>query len=248
MADEGAPAWLERVAAQGASVASAAALADAAGVDIIVKTHDEAWVAECVNLEHQIFPRHEAMDIPHELRNTRAVTLLCATPRAGHDLSLGSSGSCVGYVLLQRFDGDVLDNGAAGSNPYAALRPQSCLLTKLAVAPRLQRRGIGKSLLAAAVGHARATRATTCTLHVDEDNAHARALYASFGFAPHGERLVDFYRSGRHALELVLDLQAAVAPGKAALSELGSLPELRRSMQEEVAGEGDVDELVEELE
>jgi ribosomal protein S18 acetylase RimI-like enzyme len=231
MGDVDTPAWLDRVAAQGASVASAAALADAAGVEIVVKTHDEAWVAECVSLEHQIFPRHEAMDIPHELRNTRAVTLLCASPRADHDASLGS---CVGYALLQRYDG-ASDGAAGGSNPFAALRPQSCLLTKLAVAPHLQRRGIGKALLAAAVGHARATRASNCTLHVDEDNARARALYASFGFAPHGERLVDFYRSGRHALELVLDLQAVAAPAKP-----------HRPMQEEVAGEGD--ELVEELE
>jgi ribosomal protein S18 acetylase RimI-like enzyme len=260
-AGSGAPAWLERLAVQGASVASAAALADAAGVEISVKTHDEEWVADCVTLEHQLFPRHEAMDIPHEIQHTHSVTLLCASLKAQPGTSVSSGSSCAGYALLQRFDPS---SAGSSNNAFAALRPRSCLLTKLAVAPGLQRRGIGKALLAAAVGHARIARASTCTLHVDEDNARARALYASFGFVQRGERLVDFYRTGRHALELVLDLEAADAsapaeasryydqqqrPSDPAVVQLGSSP--AESQQEALRGESggcEPYELVEELE
>lgn len=208
------PDWLQRITASGASVASAAALASAAGVEISPRTYDEGWVAQCVALEHRLFPKHEAMDIPYEVRQTRGVTLLCATPASSSSSAFTWSGpsvgstfqpgsSCVGYAVLQRFD----EASIGGSrNPYAALQPNSCLLSKLAVAPQLQRRGIGKALLAAAIGHARAMRAATCTLHVDEANTRARALYTSFGFRAQGDRLVDFYRPGRHAIEMMCDL------------------------------------------
>jgi ribosomal protein S18 acetylase RimI-like enzyme len=43
-------------------------------------------------------------------------------------------------------------------------------------------------------------------LHVDEANEAARALYASMGFTQNGDRIVDYYGSGRHALELELEL------------------------------------------
>ena len=202
--DEPPPPWLNRVTAAGGANAAAADFADTAGVSVAQKT-DEFWVAQCVALELAIFPAHEAMDIAHEIYRTRGVTLLCATPiQEWSGPQFGGTfgpGKCVGYAVLQRNDVSTL-----GNNAFASLEPPTVLISKLAVAPLFQRRGIGKSLLAAAVGRARAMRARACRLHVDEANTRARALYTSMGWAPVGERLVDFYRAGRHAILMELDL------------------------------------------
>ena len=52
---------------------------------------------------------------------------------------------------------------------------------------------------------AQQARAQVCTLHVDETNAAAIALYCSMGFAVSGRR-VDYYRMGRSALAMELAL------------------------------------------
>ena len=153
------------------------------------------------------------MDIAFELAQTRGTVLLCASPAvAWVGPAYGASvapGTAVGYAVLQQQDG-------GGTNPFAALEAPTCLVAKLAVAPSLQRRGIGRALLAAAIGHARATRASSCILHVDEANAPARALYASMGFAARGARLDDYYRPGRHALQMALDLDLVADPARRA--------------------------------
>ena len=46
-----------------------------------------------------------------------------------------------------------------------------------------------------------------CTLHVDEANGAARALYASEGFVATGRR-PDYYAVGRHAIAMQLELQS----------------------------------------
>ena len=79
------------------------------------------------------------------------------------------------------------------------------LISKLAVAPLLRRKGIGRALLSAAVCHAREGRAAACCLHVDEANAAARALYFAFGFRV-SERVEDMYSPGRHGLAMTLRL------------------------------------------
>jgi ribosomal protein S18 acetylase RimI-like enzyme len=53
----------------------------------------------------------------------------------------------------------------------------------LHVAPRFQRRGIGRRLLAAVEARARALDCCKLTLEVQSGNHRARALYRSFGFA-----------------------------------------------------------------
>ena len=53
----------------------------------------------------------------------------------------------------------------------------------LAVAPGARRRGAGRLLLESAERHARAEGCCRLTLEVRADNAPARALYSSFGFA-----------------------------------------------------------------
>ena len=73
------------------------------------------------------------------------------------------------------------------------------------VAPSARRKGVGRALLAAGLELARKGRAQVATLHVDESNAPARALYATMGFAVTGRR-EDYYRVGRHALMMEASL------------------------------------------
>jgi len=87
-----------------------------------------------------------------------------------------------------------------------------CEILSLAVDPAHRRRGIGKSLLAAALRDAAAARAKAVFLEVAEDNEAARRLYAAHGFAAVGRR-PDYYRlkDGSHAAALTMrcDLVAA---------------------------------------
>ncbi|MBN1324223.1 MAG: GNAT family N-acetyltransferase [Methanotrichaceae archaeon] len=54
----------------------------------------------------------------------------------------------------------------------------------LAIRPRFQRRGIGRSLMAAIIRGFRRMGALSVTLEVRIGNRRAQALYASMGFAP----------------------------------------------------------------
>ena len=69
----------------------------------------------------------------------------------------------------------------------------------------LRKEGIGSTLLRAAIDAARAARAQLCTLHVDERNEPARALYGRMGFAATSRR-DDYYKPGRHAFAMELEL------------------------------------------
>lgn len=64
----------------------------------------------------------------------------------------------------------------------------------LAVQPQLRRLGVARRLLMVGLDKMRGRGAQRCFLEVAEDNAAARALYASAGFAEAGRRL-GYYRS-----------------------------------------------------
>ena len=113
-------------------------------------------------------------------------------------------------------DGGGKDGGSEGSGSgvvvgYALLQRSSLVacVAKLVVSPHARRRGVGRALLARAVSAARdgPPRAQACTLHVDEANGAARALYASAGFVATGRR-ADYYAVGRHAIAMQLELQS----------------------------------------
>ena len=214
------PPWLARVEACGTAVSAASnAATEAAVVVAPCAEPTSTWVAQCLALERRIFPPHEAMDIADQVR-TRGVTLLCASPMTEWvGIHIGPSvgpGTCVGYAILQR------------SETPSSADADSLLIAKLAVAPALRRRGVGRALLAAAISHARATRAGSCTLHMDVTNAPARALYTSLGFTPRGDTLFDFYRPGRHATEMALQL----APPPAAASPSRTEPDCDSQSQQ----------------
>ena len=89
--------------------------------------------------------------------------------------------------VLGAFDGPALV-GAAGL--HVETRPKlahKATLFGMAVSERSRRRGLGRALVAAVLGHARARPETRLVqLSVTGGNAPARALYASCGFVPFG--------------------------------------------------------------
>ena len=82
----------------------------------------------------------------------------------------------------------------------------------LAVDPVSRRSGIGRALVDAAVGTALAMGAQTLWLEVADDNAAARALYASAGFEPAGRRRAYYSRAQGAADALVLKRRLNSAP------------------------------------
>lgn len=204
------PSWLLRVTHAGVALTEASSLAMESGVCINVK-RDDMWIAQCMAIERKIFAKHEAMDIAYEVSHVPGTALLCASPvdtltgpAFGGSISIDT---CVGYAIVQ------VQDCAEGSNSFSALSSSSMLISKLAVTPRLRRRGVGRALLAAAIGYARSQRVVCCTLHVDVENSGARSLYEAAGFTVLGDRLENFYRPGRHAFEMALRLETGGVMG-----------------------------------
>jgi ribosomal-protein-alanine N-acetyltransferase len=84
----------------------------------------------------------------------------------------------------------------------------------LAVAPRSRGRGVGTSLMHAAMAHARTAGAAGLLLEVASNNAAALALYGRLGFARVGLRR-RYYPDGGDALVLRVDLPVDLTPGGA---------------------------------
>ena len=76
-------------------------------------------------------------------------------------------------------------------------------LLTLAVDPRLRRAGLGRSCLAGFEAEARARGAARAFLEVAEDNAPARALYGTGGWAETGLRRA-YYRTENGRIDAVL--------------------------------------------
>lgn len=99
-------------------------------------------------------------------------------PMAIVELAVDGSGSVVGYSCTWHVV-------AAGETEAHLLR--------IAVDPSLQRRGIGRDLLAAVTARASAEGATRVLLEVGASNLPARALYEALGFTEIGRR-VGYYK------------------------------------------------------
>jgi ribosomal-protein-alanine N-acetyltransferase len=80
------------------------------------------------------------------------------------------------------------------------------------VPPAARRRGIGRSLVAAACRRAEDSGAAAVFLEVAEDNPAARALYARCGFDPVGRR-PGYYRRPSGAAVDALVLRRGIAGG-----------------------------------
>ncbi len=90
------------------------------------------------------------------------------------------------------------DQGLLGYAGLLSVPPTADVQT-LAVAPRAQRRGIGRALLAELLEAARRTGCTEVLLEVRADNQSALALYEAEGFAVIARR-TGYYGPGEDAL------------------------------------------------
>ena len=106
-------------------------------------------------------------------------------------ISVRRSGRLQGFILVR------------------AIAGEAEVLT-LAVDPAARRQGLGRRLLAAAIGWAAAADATTMFLEVDGGNLPAVSLYRSKNFAEVGRRPA-YYAAGGDALVMRRDLNRADA-------------------------------------
>jgi ribosomal-protein-alanine N-acetyltransferase len=77
----------------------------------------------------------------------------------------------------------------------------------IAVAPAVQRRGVGRRLLAHSLDDARAGGAAFATLEVRVSNDRAIALYESFGFRPVAMRRRYYSDTGEDALVMMANFE-----------------------------------------
>jgi len=94
------------------------------------------------------------------------------------------------------------DEGPEGFILCRAIGGEAEILT-LAVRPEKRGRGLGRTLIEAAVGLARETGAEAMFLEVAEDNAPAMALYQTSGFRLAGRR-AGYYRRGEEATDALV--------------------------------------------
>jgi ribosomal protein S18 acetylase RimI-like enzyme len=86
--------------------------------------------------------------------------------------------------VLLAFDGATPVGAAVCFLGFSTFRAQPLLnVHDLAVLPGWRGKGVGRALLRAAEERARREGCCKLTLEVQDDNARARGLYASFGFA-----------------------------------------------------------------
>lgn len=96
------------------------------------------------------------------------------------------------------------DGAASGFLMWRGIGDEAEILT-LAVAPKAQRRGCAKALVAALIETARGEGVRSLFLEVEAGNNAAIALYAGAGFSRIARR-ARYYKSGADALVMRVDL------------------------------------------
>jgi ribosomal protein S18 acetylase RimI-like enzyme len=89
-------------------------------------------------------------------------------------------------------------------------------LTSIAVDPQHRRRGVGRSLMAAALDYLRAQGVQSADLEVSVANRAAQSLYEAFGFVQ-SQLLPHYYGPNSDGLKMVLDIRDR-APSRRAAS------------------------------
>ena len=115
-------------------------------------------------------------------------------------------------------------NGVVGYLWYARQALQVDV-QKVCVCPSRRRQGVGRRMMTALLAEVAASSSGSAVvrLHVAEENVAARGLYAGVGFHDVGRR-VDYYREGRHARRMeveVSELQERAAAAAAKEGEEG---------------------------
>jgi len=106
---------------------------------------------------------------------------------------------------------EVIDGQIAGYVKLGELWPLPSVehvreLKGLAVHPDFRRRGVGRTLIDAAIAHARAAGAHKLTLRVLGHNAPARDLYATCGFEVEGVLRDLFLLEGRYVDDVLMSI------------------------------------------
>ncbi len=119
-----------------------------------------------------------------------------------------------GLVVAEDDDGSIMGYALArvGIRWLGARRGG---LTSIAVAPQHRRRGLGRSLMAAALEYLRARGVRHADLEVNVGNRAAQSLYESFGFVQ-SRILPHYYGPNSDGLKMVLDLSDHAVMGRAA--------------------------------
>lgn len=110
-------------------------------------------------------------------------------------------------VLVVEADGRVGGYVSLGRPTDLGSNAHVLEITGLAVEPRLQRTGLARRLLDAAVGLATARGARRLRLRVLAPNAAARALYERSGFTIDGVLHEEFLLGGRYVDDVLMSLE-----------------------------------------
>jgi ribosomal protein S18 acetylase RimI-like enzyme len=116
-------------------------------------------------------------------------------------------------VLVAEVDGKVAGYVRLGRVFPLAASDHVLMIAGIAVDPALQRRGVGRTLLDAAVAEARSRGVRRLTLRVLAHNEAAVQLYEQGGFTVEGVLRGEFFLDGRYVDDVLmaLDLTAAVS-------------------------------------
>jgi ribosomal protein S18 acetylase RimI-like enzyme len=109
-------------------------------------------------------------------------------------------------VLVAEIDGAIAGYVRLGRVFPIAASEHVLMISGLAVDPAFQRRGVGRSLMEAAVREARARGARRLTLRVLAHNESAVRLYESVGFVVEGVLRGEFFLDGRYVDDMLMAL------------------------------------------
>ncbi|HEY1488166.1 MAG TPA: ribosomal protein S18-alanine N-acetyltransferase [Micromonosporaceae bacterium] len=107
-----------------------------------------------------------------------------------------------GHYYLVALDTDAV----IGYGGLAVSPPDEAWVQNIAVARSAQRHGVGRALMDALLGRARAAGVSSVLLEVAVDNGPAQKLYATYGFDGVGLRKGYYQPSNTDALVMRLDL------------------------------------------
>lgn len=145
-----------------------------------------------------------------------AVTEICTQPSvvwgtlqlpaqtvAGWRKRLEGNDPSTSYVLAAEIDGQVIGIISLHWSPRARTRHVASL--GMMVHEAYQGQGVGKALMAAAVGAAdKWLNVVRIELEVYPDNERAVRLYRSFGFEVEGTKKMNAYRDGKYTNSLIM--------------------------------------------
>jgi ribosomal-protein-alanine N-acetyltransferase len=157
-------------------------------------------------------------EIPLDPRN---LSLLWASPDRSEEIAVlharlfdpawdaASITSSIEHPASASFIAQIRDPRVLAGFVIGRIAADQAEILSIGVAPEWQRRGIGRNMVEGLVRAARRAEVKRLFLEVASDNAAAKALYESLGFAPAGHRKAYYQRpkgESADALILALDL------------------------------------------